>query len=102
MLLGEIDLSSDNLPAMHWNKQDWIQAGKIYPASDTPSFILEACANILAIPSRYMSYIPDKQLSIIDFLKTTIPHQASVLISQTGDSSFSDELPNEDLTCLST
>jgi hypothetical protein len=41
-------------------------------------------------------------LFIIDFLKTTIPHQASVLVSQTGDSSFSDELPNEDLTCLST
>jgi hypothetical protein len=85
-----------------WTAQEWIHTGKKYPASDTPSFILEARSEALTIPPQYKSYLPDKKLSIIDFLKTSIPPQASVLVSQTGSSSFSDELPNENLTCLAT
>jgi len=89
----------DPLPTV-WDERAWIRAGKTYPSSDTPAFILTERSKVLQIPSAYISNIPDKRLSIIDLLKCPLLPQASVLISQKGSSSYSDEIPNENLACL--
>ena len=79
-----------------------INAGKNYPASDIPLFLQRAQADVLLIPLEYAYLIPSKQLSIADFLKANLPSQASALISRTGSSSFSKDMPNMDLTILAT
>jgi hypothetical protein len=85
-----------------WCHETWINAGKTYPASDVPLSVQKARADVISIPAKYAHLIPSKRLSITDFLKGNFPSQASALISQTGSSSFSQDMPNEDLTHLAT
>ena len=87
-----------------WHPQTWINAGKTYPASDVPLFVQKAHAEVIAIPTKYAYLIPSRQLSITDFSKINILSQASALTSQTGSSSFTQDVPNsnEDLSCLTT
>jgi hypothetical protein len=102
MASSPLDLSMDDPLPTIWDEHTWICAGKTYPSSDTPAFILAERLKLIQIPSAYISNIPDKRLSIIDLLKYPLLPQSSVLISQTGSSSYSDEMPNENLECLLT
>jgi len=97
-----IDLSTDDPLPTIWDEHTWIGAGKTYPSSNTPAFILAERSKVIQIPSAYISNIPNKQLSIIDLLKYPLLSQASVLILQKGSSSYSNEMPNENLECLLT
>jgi hypothetical protein len=36
-----------------WDHREWINAGKIYPASDVPLFLQQAQADVLLIPAKY-------------------------------------------------
>ena len=102
MASSPLDLSMDDPLPTIWDEHTWICAGKTYPSSDTPAFILAERLELIQIPSAYISSIPDKQLSIIDLLKYPLLPQSSVLILQTGSSSYSDEMPNKNLECLLT
>ncbi len=95
-----VDLQHCNDAITVWNEQEWISTGKKYPASDVPNVVQKAQSNVLTVPPEYAAFLPDQHLSITEFLQKSLPAQASVLISQTGSSSFSDELPNEDPACL--
>ena len=68
--------------------------------SDIPLFVQKAQAEAISILPEYAYVIPSKQLLIADFIKAKLPSQASALISQTGTSSFSKDMPNTDLACL--
>jgi hypothetical protein len=63
---------------------------------------MAAHSQVLVIPSEYSSLIPDKQLSITNLIKTTLPAQSSALITHAACDAFSNKEPNKDLTCLMT
>jgi len=93
----------DDPPLQEWVEREWIGVGKKYPISgEVPTFVREARSKTLAMPPECLAYIPSQKMSITDLLKATLPVQSSALIMHSAAGAFSQEEPNEDLTCLKT
>ena len=93
---------SDDEPPKVWQENEWIGMRKKYPSKATPGDILQAREELLRVPIPYSTYIPDRRMSINDFLAKSLPPLSSVLVSTQAENAYSCLLPNTDLTCLAT
>lgn len=55
-------------PTQPFLPEEWIGCGKKYPDKDTPQFVLAA-----RIPSSLSFLLPNKKLSVLDFLRVVLP-----------------------------
>ncbi|KAI0324090.1 hypothetical protein GY45DRAFT_1214769, partial [Cubamyces sp. BRFM 1775] len=52
---------------------DWIQKEKSYPSFETPSVILTARRQVLAVPPNMLDMFPSLKLSVTSFLEMVLP-----------------------------
>ncbi|KAH9896486.1 hypothetical protein C8Q73DRAFT_788843 [Cubamyces lactineus] len=91
ILLDDIDLLAQ------WKESEWIRQKKTYPAAQTPSVVLAARRQVLAIPPDQKGMLPDPKTSVASFLQADLPSQPPRLVFEKAEKAFHHDPPTEDL-----
>jgi len=81
----------------------WIGNGKKFPKiSEIPAEVSTACNNILSVPQHVKEYLPNPQLSVVQFIHQTLPPQSSAIDTTKHSRWFSKVPPSHDVASLMT
>lgn len=85
-----------------FNPNEWIGKGKIFDIKIIPQSVLDAHSATLVIPPTYLEHIPSPDLSVTDFLKTSLPTRSPTIVIVKVKHWFSHDLPDSDVSYLKT
>ncbi|KAG1838367.1 hypothetical protein DFJ58DRAFT_733860 [Suillus subalutaceus] len=64
-----------------FNPHKWIGKGRIFDIKTLPQSVLDARSAALVIPPTYIEHIPSPDLSVTDFLNTSLPTRSPTIVT---------------------